>query len=163
LDIVSVQPEGSSLIVKEGGHASARANDGSKITLTGSGTFGRSFSVRGGGNWTLGDAKGVEQAKGSYRVTELLSWSPAPGSAPAAIVDRIGDKEDAGAGLAVLAIRYSDGERGTLVVSCMLEGTSHSVFEGVTATKGFTAFWEREAPSDEPFVDANRTVFHAKS
>jgi len=48
-------------------------------------------------------------------------------------------------------------------VSCHLPGagpptTPETVFEGITATKGFVAYWNREAPL--PGVDANRTLFH---
>ncbi len=66
------------------------------------------------------------------------------------------------AGLVVLSIAYDDdGSRGILVVSCHLVGTPDSVFEGITAPKGFVDFWNREAPAGG--VDANRTVFHILS
>ncbi len=84
----------------------------------------------------------------------------APGT-PGALVDLIGDKADARAGLAVLRISYSDGSEGVLVVSCKLPvGTPDSVLEGITASKGFTDFWNRVAPVDG--VNANRTVFHVQ-
>ena len=57
-----------------------------------------------------------------------------------------------------MSIDYSDGSRGILVVSCHLAGTPDSVFEGITASKGFVDFWNREAPVDGR--DGNRTVFH---
>ena len=65
-----------------------------------------------------------------------------------------------GAGLAVLRIQYSDGERGILVVSCHLAGTPDSVFEGITASKGFVDYFNSQAPI--PGVDANRTLFHVR-
>jgi len=34
------------------------------------------------------------------------------------------------------------------------------VFEGVTASKGFVSYWNRQAPVDG--VDANRTLFHVQ-
>ncbi len=33
-----------------------------------------------------------------------------------------------------------------------------SVFEGITASKGFVDYWNREAPV--PGIDASRTLFH---
>jgi len=44
-------------------------------------------------------------------------------------------------------------------VSCHLVGTPDSVFEGVTATKGFVDYWNREAPPAPP-GNADRTTFH---
>src|SRR5437899_6398400 len=51
-----------------GGIASSRANDGSKITLTGSGTFrsnpGNPQDVTGGGTWQTYDASGGSHGNG---------------------------------------------------------------------------------------------------
>jgi hypothetical protein len=71
-------------------------------------------------------------------VTGLVRFDLAPG--------RIPNPPNPGAaairaGLAFLRIAYSDGSRGILVVSCHLPGTPQSVFEGVTASKGFTDYW----------------------
>ena len=148
--------------VSEGGVASANANDNSKITLTGSRTFvapggGRSNAATGGGTWKTFDSSGVSTASGTYSAIALVSWHKAPGTFPAAS-DGIGDAADARAGLAVLSIEYSDGDRGTLVVSCHFTGTPDSVFEGITVSKYSVGYWNREAPV--PGVDANRTVFH---
>jgi hypothetical protein len=82
----------------------------------------------------------------------------APGTPNPANIDNIGNPADARAGLAVLSIRYSDGSRGILVVSCHLGGTPDSVFEGITASKSFVDYWNREAPT--PGVNADRTLFH---
>jgi len=49
-DIINV--DFSTGTLSPGGIASARANDGSKITLTGSGTFSTDGGTNGGGNWT---------------------------------------------------------------------------------------------------------------
>src|SRR5713226_7776781 len=51
-----------------GGQASALANDNTKITLTGSGTFapGEEDEVTGGGNWTARDASNNITASGTY-------------------------------------------------------------------------------------------------
>ncbi len=59
----------------------------------------------------------------------------------------------------MLTIAYSDGTHGVLNVSCHLVGTSDAVFEGITATKGFVDYWNREAPPAPP-GDVNRTLFH---
>ena len=90
----------------------------------------------------------------------LVSWEPTAGTPPLPN-DYIGNRSQESAGLAVLRIRYSDGSRGVLTVSCDLVGTSAAVFEGITATKGFVDYWNREKPV--PDVDGNRTNFHVMS
>jgi len=145
-----------------GGIASARANDNSKITLTGSGMFrsnpGNPQDVTGGGRWQTFDASGASTGTGSYTVTGLVSFTVAPGTFPLPH-DNIGNSADAGSGLLVVRIAYSDGSEGSLVVSCHFVGTPDAVFEGVTASKGFVDYWNREAPPAPP-GDANRTAFH---
>ncbi len=59
----------------------------------------------------------------------------------------------------MVRIAYSDGSEGTLVVSCHIVGTPDAVFEGVTASKGFVEYWNREAPPAPP-GNADRTTFH---
>ena len=146
-----------------GGVASARANlDLSTITLTGSGTFrsnpGNPQDVTGGGTWRTFDAGGGSTGSGSYTVTGLVSFTVAPGTFPLTH-DNIGNPADVRAGLLVVRVAYSDGREGTLVVSCHLTGTPDAVFEGVTASKGFVDYWNREAPPAPP-GDADRTNFH---
>jgi hypothetical protein len=149
-----------------GGVASALAEDGSMITITGSGTFvapvggtGRSGATKGGGTWETFDAAGVSTGSGTYEVTGLVLWEQAPGTFPLP-TDLIGDITETSAGLAVLTIEYSDGERGILVVSCHLVGTPDSVFEGINASKGFVHYYDNVTPL--PGVDANRTLFHVR-
>ncbi len=146
-----------------GGVASARANlDLSTITLTGSGTFrsnpGNPEDVTGGGTWRTFDAGGGSTGSGSYTVTGLVSFTVAPGTFPLTH-DNIGNPADVRAGLLVVRVAYSDGSEGTLVVSCHLTGTPDAVFEGVTASKGFVDYWNREPPPAPP-GDADRTNFH---
>jgi hypothetical protein len=145
-----------------GGKASALAQDGSKITLTGSGTFrtaGKSQDVTGGGNWQTFDKGGSSTGSGAYVVTGRVRFDEAPGTIPAAVTDNIADKANARSGLAVLTVMYSDGSEGVLVVSCHLPaGTPDTIFEGITASKGFVDYWNVQAPVDG--VDGNRTVFH---
>ena len=145
-----------------GGIASARANDNSKITVTGSGTFqvedGKLEDATGGGSWMTFDPSNVVTGSGTYHVTGAVRWEQAPGTPPLPN-DNIGNRADVHAGMAVLRIRYSDGSAGILVVSCHLVGTPASVFEGITASKGFVDYWNREAPPAPP-GNANRTVFH---
>ena len=153
-DIINV--DFSTFTANSGGMASARANDGSKITLTGSGTFrsnpGNPQDVTGGGTWQ------TSTGSGTYQVTEFVRFEVAPGTPPLPH-DNIGNRADNRAGLLVVRVAYSDGSEGTLVVSCHLVGTSDAVFEGVTASKGFVDYWNREAPPAPP-GDANRTTFH---
>jgi hypothetical protein len=147
-----------------GGQASAKANDDSMITLTGSGTFlvrqgvALSDQATGGGTWQTSDPQGNLTGSGTYKVTSLVSWEEAPGSlsvVPGAI-DNIANIADTHAGLLLLRIQYSDGSNGTLLVSCDLPGAPASLFEGVTPTKGFLSYWNRVAPAGAD----NRTLFH---
>jgi hypothetical protein len=144
--------------ISPGGSGSALATEALplKITLTGSGTFdpGDDDEVTGGGTWTTFDEDGQQTGSGTYQVTELVAWHEAPGSLPPAANDTIGRAADARAGLAVLQIRYSDGSGlGKLVVSCHLPvGSPDSIFEGITASKGFVDYFRPVAPST--------TIFH---
>lgn len=166
-DIVSLNPP-TDFTADPGGIASAQANDGSKIVLTGAGTFvapaggsGTSGAVTGGGTWETFDVSNVSTGNGTYWVTGLVRWEHAPGFLPTPpFLDNIGDPAEKSAGLAVLRIQYSDGERGILVVSCRLVGTPDSVFEGITASKGFVDYFDPGDPV--PGVDANRTLFHVR-
>jgi hypothetical protein len=89
-----------------------------------------------------------------------VTWTRAPGTPPPLIVEnRIPVTGDPSAGLAIFKIAYSDGRAGILVVRCMLVGTPGAVFEGVLGTRAFALFWDAERPQDEPFVNANRTIF----
>src|SRR5712692_5950053 len=140
-DIISII-FGPPNLVSAGGKASARANDNSKITVTGTGTFvapaeggGTSSAATGGGMWTVCNAAGTVCTSGTYEVTGLVRWEQAPGTPNPANIDLIDDGQTS-AGLAVLRVAYNDGERGVLVVSCHLVGTPDSVFEGITASKG---------------------------
>lgn len=156
------------------GSDSALANDGSKITLTGHGTFepGEPGEVTGGGTWTTFDPSGTVTGTGRYRVTELIRFTVAPGFNNGLTIDNIpgatGDLTDNRAGLLFVKIAYSDGSKGVLVVSCDLPGgpgpdrpgAPSSLFEGITASKGFVDYWNRVAPV--PGVDGNRTLFHVR-
>lgn len=152
--------------LKDGGATFSWAIDGNYIKLQGSGTFGPGLTdpVTGGGEWETFDVHNKSTGKGKYTVTRLVSWQEAPGTLPPPVVDNIGLKADARAGLAVVLVAYanadgSSGGTGTLIISCHLpEGSPHSMFEGVIATKGFVTFYAPVAPM--PGVDANRTVFH---
>lgn len=150
-----------------GGSASAKAVSGAQITLTGTGTFlssGESVQgVIGGGTWTItGLPPALGTPSGTYVVTELVSWQPAPGALSDAVVDQIGSNADARAGLLILRVRYSDGIRGVLSVSCSLSsGTPAIVFQGITATKDFADFYAAQAPAAG--TDGNRAVFHVLS
>jgi len=163
-DIINV--DFSTGTLSAGGIASARANDNSKITLTGSGTFGAGDEGRakGGGMWNsfgptpTPTGTGAPTGSGTYKTTGLVSWMPAPGKPPLPN-DNIGVRANQSAGLAVLKIRYSDGSRGMLTVSCHLVGTSDAVFEGITATKGYIDYWNKESPPAPP-GNADRTNFH---
>jgi hypothetical protein len=150
-----------------GGIASALAGGGSHITFTGSGTFvapaggdGSSSATTGGGTWTTYTSGGVVTGTGIYEVTGLVRWDPAPfpPGGPPPRTDLIDPTAQRSTGLAVLRISYSDGERGILVVACEGVTSPPSMFEGVTASKGFIDYKSPAAPVGG--VDANRTLFH---
>lgn len=157
-DIISLDFDAGT--VSAGGHASALAADGSKITLTGTGMFrsnpGKSQSVTGGGTWETQSTAGSVTGSGTYDVTGFVSFVEAPGTAPPP-TNLILGAENARAGLAVLQIAYSDGSEGVLVISCHLVGTPDSVFEGITASKGFVDYYDAVLPT--PGVDDGRTLF----
>jgi hypothetical protein len=173
-DIVSQNfPPASPLTTSAGGIASARAIDGSQITLTGSGTFvapggpggGTSSAVTGGGTWTICSAPAnpgcVSGVSGTYEVTGLVRWEPAPyppGNPSIPRIDLIDEGGVRSTGLAVLRIIYSDGDRGILVVSCEGVTSPSNMFEGITASKGFVEYWSPVPPVGG--VNANRTLFH---
>jgi hypothetical protein len=143
----------SDAAITPGGQLSAKASDGSTITMTGSGTFqpGEPEEVTGGGKWmTAGGAVGSHS--GTYRVRRLVTFSQAPGALPPGTIDLIGNAADGRAGLAVFWIAFSDGSNGVLCFSCMLPGSPDSVLEGITASMGFVDFWNS--------VIAPQTVFH---
>lgn len=150
--------------VSAGGNASARAIDDSKITLTGTGRFNPHAAVgepaTGGGEWTTYDADGAVTGSGTYRVTRFVSFAPAPGELPLPN-DDIAPPRRARAGLLVVAVRYSSGERGVLTVSCHLMGTPDTLFEGITTTKGNVTYWNPEPPPAPP-GNGNRTLFHVR-
>jgi hypothetical protein len=173
-DLIHITSFSPNTVVFPGGSNSALANDGSKLTLTGHGTFepGEPGEVTGGGTWTTLDASGAQTGNGRYRVTELIRFTVAPGLANATAIDNIpgatGDLTDNRAALLFVKIAYSDGSKGVLVVSCALPGgpgpdrpgAPSSLFEGITASKGFVDYWNRVAPV--PGVDGNRTLFHVR-
>jgi hypothetical protein len=146
----------------EGGFASALANDGSRITVTGHGTFEprEPDAVTGGGTWTTFAPDGTTvTGNGTYRVQQLVRFDVAPGVMTAGTVDNIpgakGDLTDNRVGLLFVRIAYSDGSKGVLVVSCALDGSPAAIFEGITASKGYTDYWNP--------LQQNITLFHILS
>jgi hypothetical protein len=163
-DIVSYDFQATPVTVSAGGDASSKAPDRSGIQLSGSGTFGGApTNVTGGGDWTTFGANGRASGSGTYTVKALLEFFAAPGvfgdaSGQYQLVDRIGDSAEAHPGLALLRVAYSDGSQGVLTISSRQAGTPATVFMGITATKGYVAYWIHQPP--EPGVDGERTLFH---
>jgi len=153
--------------INPGGHASAIANDGSSITITGAGTFNAASNfgnrnVTGGGTWQTFDKSGNPTASGTYQVTGFVSFIVFRG-VPPPLKDNIGDPATARSGLAFLAIRYSDGSKGVLTVSCAQPGppaiVPPTVFEGIRVSKDLADYWNGEEPPAPP-GNGNRTLFH---
>jgi len=176
-DIVNLTLVGMTPNINAGGIASAQAQDNSMITVTGSGTFTvGDDDVSGGGTWKTFAPDGTTvTGMGDYRVTLLVRFQVAPGHQTSILHDNIGDGTltDNRAGLAILRVAYDDGSKGILAVSCHLNGNPPpqgpdaapaSIFEGITASKGFVDYWNRVAPTGSPGTsNANRTVFHILS
>lgn len=117
------------------GQGLALAADHSQLLVSGSGTFvlGDPQEVTTNtGLWQTRDRLGSVTGSGTFQVTSLIKFDPAPGAVANPSIR---------AGLAFLRISYSDGSQGILVVSCQLPGTPPSVAEGVSASKGFTNYW----------------------
>ena len=159
-DLVQI-PNSNPPTAFEGGFGSAPANDGSRITVTGNGTFEprEPDEVTGGGSWTTYAPDGTtETGNGTYRVQQLVRFDLAPGVLTGT-VDNIpgakGDLTDTRAGLMFVRIAYSDGSKGVLVFSCGLDGSPASVFEGVTLSKGYTDYWNP--------MQGDITLFHILS
>jgi hypothetical protein len=159
----------SGATIAPGGVANAFADDNSKITLTGSGTFETTTDsserpVTGGGNWETFDSLGNSTGSGTFTVKRLIRFDLAPGSGVlglAGLNDTIGKPANAHTGLAVFSIEYSDESRGVLVFSCSFgpgTDTPASIFEGITATKGFVGYWNRE--NGLAIATADQTIFH---
>lgn len=143
--------------VNAGGSDYALADDLTTIQISGSGTFGGGVPPTGGGTWATTGPSGT--ASGTFKVTGLVRFDVAPGSLPPGFVDNIGAAGNTRSGLAILRVSYSDGSKGTLMVSCHQPvGSPSGIFEGIIATKRFVGFHQRVPPV--PGVDANRTLFH---
>src|SRR2546428_14120543 len=91
-DIISLQPPppAAPRNVFPGGIASARGNDGSKITLTGSGTFepGEADDVTGGGTWKTVSPPGGQSRSGTLPGKTLSRCERAPRAQTARRMDR---------------------------------------------------------------------------
>lgn len=166
-DIISLDTTTTPPSLNPGGFAEAKAPDGTKIRLTGTGTYVApsnkgNNSATGGGTWQTFNADGTPTGQsGTYRVTGLVTFEFANfQSQTPAFTDNIGDTNERANGTAVLRIEYSDGKGGVLTVGCHGPGAPPGIFEGVAVTKGFTTYYEVQPPA--PNVDANRTLFHVR-
>ena len=153
------------ITVSAGGTASALAQDGSKITVKGFGTFEvGDDDATGGGTWTTFAADGVTMTgTGTFKVTGLVRFVLAPGRLPPTFHDTIGDVNKTHAGLAHLRVDYEDGSKGILIVSCAAPGAPPTMFEGITASKGYVDYWNRLNPNPGPPPGPNLTLFHLLS
>lgn len=113
--------------------AHSLAEDGSEISFRGTGTFRPDDpeEVTGGGTWETRDSSGNVTGSGTWQPTRLDKWNLGPGALPNPAIK---------GGLAFFQIRYSDGARGILAVSCFLPGAPPSVSEGIIASKDFILY-----------------------
>lgn len=148
-DLMNYDPSTNTLL--PGGVNSSLANDGSMITLTGTGTFvvprsGKpSSAVSGGGTWTITDPSGTQTGSGNYTVERLVRFDERPFALLTGVNDGIGNVEDARGGLVFLTVAFDDETHGVLVVSCNLAGQPIN-FEGITASKGSVYYWNQQPP-----------------
>jgi hypothetical protein len=169
LIVVTFRAPAAPNILSPGGADSATATDiaGSprlRITLTGSGTFTQwdPTDVTGGGTYAIADLQGKAIDSGTYTVTQLVSWA-LDGVFPPAVVNNVTGTtgSDFRSGIAVFRIAFSDGSKGTLVVSCNLPGGSPDPYEGISVIKGKVHF---QVPDPvRSTADTNRTIFTALS
>lgn len=143
-DIITFNSQGAPI---PGGQAVALADNVvgaiASMTLTGSGTFDTSdvLNVTGGGTFVIRNfPEGSTRASGTYEVTRLVQYIPSPEIPGTNILG----------GLAILAIRYSDGSEGIIVVNCGITGPPQQT-EGVTTTKGDIDYWS---------IQGGNTLFH---
>ena len=113
--------------------AHSLAEDGSQISFRGTGTFQPDDpeAVTGGGTWETRDSGGNVTGSGSWQPTHLVKWNLGPGAVSNPAVK---------GGLAFFQIKYNDGARGILAVSCFLPGAPPSVSEGIIASKDFILY-----------------------
>jgi hypothetical protein len=113
--------------------AAALAEDGSKISVRGVGTFvpGDPQEVTGGGSWETRDKDGNVTGSGTWQANRLLKFDFAPGALANPAIR---------AGLAFLQVTYSDGSQGVVAASCQLPGSPASVAEGIIASKDFVLY-----------------------
>jgi hypothetical protein len=108
---------------------------------------GNSQDVTGGGTWS------TSAGSGNYEVTGFVSFVLSPaGTFPSFLHDDVCDNcsaANAHAGLVVLKVAFDDGSDGVLTVSCALPGAPTSMFEGITVSKGFVDYWNREPGNQE--------------
>jgi hypothetical protein len=163
-DIIHFNPATTPLpTISAGGFAIASARNPStlSIKLTGSGTFvgpasgGTSGAATGGGTWETFSGT-TSTGSGTYEVVELINWTFS-NLQPPVLTDLIDDGARAN-GVAVVRIRYSDGNEGVLGIGCHGPGAPDGTVEGVIVSKGHVTYWDAQAPVGG--VDANRTVFH---
>ncbi len=109
--------------------AHSLAEDGSKISFRGTGTFQPDDpeEVTGGGTWETQDSSGKVTGSGSWQPTRLVKWNLRP--------EIFAPNPAVKGGLAFFQIKYDDGARGILAVSCFLPGAPPSVSEGIIASK----------------------------
>ena len=159
----------------EGGFASALANNGSKITVTGHGTSScwtlKRLQGRRDLDWHLPPTV-QRNGDGTYRVTQLVRFDLAPGVQTGGLIDNIpaaiGDLTDQRGGLLFVKIAYSDGSKGILIVSCRLPGGPDFVTRPPApcfdlrrnySVQGLCGLLEPRA-AHPGAVDGNRTLFH---
>jgi len=97
-------------------------------------------AVTGGGNWaTLDDSGTNSTGSGTYAVTGGVGFKVVPGNTPAAgTIDSIGSTDDSRSAFLSYGSVIRTGEEGVLTSQLPCGGTApETIFEGITATKGF--------------------------
>lgn len=149
-DLLNIDLSTNPPTILPGGVNSSLAQDGSRITLTGTGMFvvpatgGPSSAVSGGGTWTTTDPSGTKTGSGNYTVVRLVRFDER-NTVPFGANDGIGNIEDIRGGLAFLTVAFDDGTQGVLAISCNEDGDPIN-FEGITTSKGSVYYWNQQKP-----------------
>jgi hypothetical protein len=116
------------------------AMSGDTIRMTGTGEFKPATAdAAGGGTFIHRRMNNTEVAHGVWLVIGFVSWTPAHGFFPPALVDGIGETSEASAGIATVHVKlFPSGATttpvGTLSVFCNLPGAAFPIEEGISLT-----------------------------
>lgn len=157
-DVINLNP--NVLITSPGGAATARDRASKDLLrVTGSGQFDvNNEKASGGGRFVHLRANGSRVGRGSYVVTDFVSFEPLAGSIEATpIIDGVAEKSNARAGILTVNVAVYVGRtvagHATMEVHCTLPGSPAGTVEGVRVKVD-------GGPNFSKIVDHGPTIFH---